>query len=324
MALINFRVVLVFLWICLQPQVGYAAKPCRILLVLWRGETQAEKSFLEHLGKIKKACGIDKISGDQDRVKLSTALREIEPNLLKYNAIYSYGTTVTGIIKTVVGGRIPVVFNMVADPVKSHLIDNPKNPKDNMTGVKNSVALDEQMAVYRKIVHFKTLLVPFNSREMNSALLIRELEELAQKQGWVLLPYRLAPESKSTEALVDDINDKKIKFDAMYFIADSYLSTAGPLIWAKIEDKNKKFPIFGATENFLNFGAAFTLAPTYADMGRRAAELMAIVIDKNSANGVPMQVYSNIPLIVNQKMIKKYKLKVPKGIATVNFIPAAN
>ncbi|MBV5335634.1 hypothetical protein JZU48_01030, partial [bacterium] len=52
-----------------------------VLMVLWKGETGAEKAFKTRLAELGVNAGYREVNGDQDRGRLANELRGIEPEI---------------------------------------------------------------------------------------------------------------------------------------------------------------------------------------------------------------------------------------------------
>src|SRR5262245_35483237 len=95
-----------------------AAKGLRVAMILWRGPTEAEKGFKEGLKEFGYSVEYTEMNANQDRAELGRLLREVlKPRLETFDYVYTYGTTVTLGAKSVVQDKVPVIFNIVNDPV---------------------------------------------------------------------------------------------------------------------------------------------------------------------------------------------------------------
>ena len=88
-----------------------------IAMVLWRGETDAERGFLDELNRLGHHPTFVTFNANQDRTVLATLLRQqLLPSLADYDYIYCFGTTATAMVKSLVGNRKPLIFSIVSDP----------------------------------------------------------------------------------------------------------------------------------------------------------------------------------------------------------------
>src|SRR5262249_61206608 len=101
-----------------MPVRSAGAKDLKIAMVLWRGETDAEKGFRAGLKDLGHPAQFVVMNANQDRAELGRLLRdELKPRLETFDYVYAYGTTVALAAKTIVQDKVPLLFNIVVDPV---------------------------------------------------------------------------------------------------------------------------------------------------------------------------------------------------------------
>src|SRR5262249_3726906 len=130
-------------------------KTFKVMLVLFRGETAAEHGFMEQLkARVPVEFAIRTVDGERAKVKefVDEAKRD-RPDL-----IYPFGTTVTldtvGAIGEVDPSRhivdIPVIFNIVADPIGAQLATGFTATGRNLTGVSHLVPMADQLRAMQR------------------------------------------------------------------------------------------------------------------------------------------------------------------------------
>lgn len=103
-----------------------------VYMVLWRGETDAEKGFMDYFKTHKIPARFIIKDCKNDKKKLPAILADIKKT--NPDLIYTFGTTAT---KFIAGSAkdhtsdknildIPIIFNIVAKPFESGLVDIPK------------------------------------------------------------------------------------------------------------------------------------------------------------------------------------------------------
>ena len=113
-----------------------AGKNLKISMVLWRGETDAEKGFRDGLKELGYSVQYTEMNAGQDRAELGRLLREdLKPRLDSVDYVYVYGTTVTLAAKSIVQDKTPVIFNIVADPVGAGVARSMESSGGNIAGV---------------------------------------------------------------------------------------------------------------------------------------------------------------------------------------------
>src|SRR4029450_989564 len=80
-----------------------SAKDLKIAMILWRGETEAEKGFQQGLKEFGYSVQYTVMNAGQDRTELGRLLREeVNPKLNNFDYIYVFGTTVASATKSIV------------------------------------------------------------------------------------------------------------------------------------------------------------------------------------------------------------------------------
>ena len=167
------------------------AKKLKIALALWRGETLAEKGFQNELKDYGYDLEISIFDAKQDRSTMGSHLRSEVFKNKKFDYIYSFGTTVTGMVKNIVRGKFPHIFNIVADPVGAGFVDSLEKTGGNISGVKNGPLMSKQILVAHNTLKFKKLGFIYNPQEMNSTLTLKELRKQGAKVGFAIKEFRL-------------------------------------------------------------------------------------------------------------------------------------
>src|SRR5215475_6697727 len=186
-----------------------SAKDLKIAMVLWRGETEAEKGFQQGLKEFGYSVQYTVMNAGQDRTELGRLLREeVNPKLNNFDYIYVFGTTVASTTKTIVQDRVPEIFNTVADPVGAGLMQSAESSGGNIAGVTNEIPLALQMETALKIVPFRRLGPLFNPREKNSMLVRDKISEVAGKFRFELIDLRSPP---AEDMLLENLQKLKNK-----------------------------------------------------------------------------------------------------------------
>jgi ABC-type uncharacterized transport system substrate-binding protein len=80
---------------CVPNALLAGTKTLNIAMILWRGETEAEKGFQQGLKEFGYSVQYTVMNAGQDRTELGRLLREeLNPKLNNFDYIYVFGTTV--------------------------------------------------------------------------------------------------------------------------------------------------------------------------------------------------------------------------------------
>lgn len=323
-----FRCLLVVL--CLFPSVSALAadaKPYRIMMLLYRGSTEAEKGFMDYFKRRNIATEYIVRDAQADNTRIADFVKEARE--LKPDLIYTFGTTVTAEVVGLMGEvdparhitDIPVVFNVVADPIGAKLVKNLKSSGRNLTGASHLVPLNAQMQALQAMRSTRSLGVIYNPQEKNSVLAVQELENLAAKFN---LSLKLAPiglDAKSKPAAdgialaMRDLVAMKPQF--IYLPSDSYLiKNAREVVQAA---QLARIPVFAATEAPIrNDGALLGLVSTYFNVGELAAHKAEQILTKKARPAqLPVETLNRFTYLVNMRAAKKLGVYPPLSVVKI-------
>jgi putative ABC transport system substrate-binding protein len=303
------RRVLLFAVCCALAAPALATEaPLTVLMLLYRGVTEAEKGFMDYL---KSRIPVEFIVRDAgaDTMKIEEFVREakrIRPNL-----IYTFGTTVTLATVGPVGKEeperhiadIPVVFNIVADPVGAGLARGFVATGRNLTGVSHLVPLTAQLMTMQRVKAVKRLGVVYNPHEANSVLTLRELKQHAGAHGFTLIEAALAIKAGTKVTSSDVASAVRTVLDArpdfIYLPSDSSLIQQAAAIVGP--SKAAGVPIISATESPIRReGALMGLVSSYYNAGTYAGYMAEqILAGRKNAGSIAIDTLQRFTLLMN-------------------------
>ncbi len=312
--------------ICHLAKATASAEPknYRVMMILYRGVTEAEKGFMNYFAERK--IPVDFIIRDvqEDKTLLPGLVNEIKTR--KPDLVYTFGTTVTAEVVGTIGKinpakhvtDIPVVFNIVADPVGAELIESLSSSNRNLTGVSHVVPIEAQVKALQSVRSFNRLGVIFNPQEKNSQLAVNELKNLAKKFKYQIdaIPVKLddngKPFAEGVAASMVELINRKPQF--IYIPSDSFLiknssAVTQPSIGAKI-------PTFSATEAPIReAGAMMGLVSTYYNVGKFAGyKAEQILVNGKAPRMIPIETLNRFTFLINMQTAKKVGLYPPVGV----------
>jgi ABC-type uncharacterized transport system substrate-binding protein len=265
--------VLMSLVIALGAALPVSAKTLRIAMVLWRGETDGEKGFRDGLKELGYVAQYTVMNANQDRAELGRMLREdLKPNLDRFDYVYVFGTTATLATKAIVQDKVPMIFNIVADPVGAGIVKSAEASGGNIAGVTNDIPLAQQLSTALKIVPVKRLGVFFNPREKNSMLIRDKIVEVATPLNIEIVDLRSPPAQDMLQENLQKLRDRSIVVDAVYLPADSFIVSNSKLIGAEL--RAVKVKSIAALETYVEHGALVGVVPEYQELGKLAASIV--------------------------------------------------
>lgn len=301
-----------------------AAGRLQVLAITFRGKTDVERGFEQHVSSRKLPMDIAwrDLGGDANRLPaVLDEIRAARPDL-----VYTAGTTVTlGVVGPhdgVVPGRhitdIPVLFTMVAAPVQSGIVPRLQGHGRNLTGVSHVVAMEAQVRAIAAYRRFDTLGVLSTPTERNAQAALDELHRLGHERGFRTVErcFRLdggsQPCADGAADLVRELKDAGAQW--LYLPPDSFLGTVAESTIVPAAMR-LGLPTFASTERLMRAGALSGLVSHDLDVGRFAAAKAArILLERQAAASLPVDLPRRFSYQIRMPAAQALKLPPPQPI----------
>ena len=293
------------------------ARTYRIFMALWRGPTEVEKAFADHLRESGVEAELIVRNAGQDAKKIpamAAEIKKLEPDL-----VYAWGTPMTlGLVgamgqsdpaRHVTG--IPVVFTMVSSPVGARLVADLGASGRNVTGVTHTVPLETQLNAMRSYGPFDRLGIIYNPEEDNSVAVAAQLAEMGAAEEFVLIERTLTDPAAIPE-LVAALKRAGAQF--LYIPADTLVGQhRQALTQAAIE---QGLPTFAAAElSIRSADALLGLVSRYDQVGRFTAhKARQILVEGKPAGEIPVERLTRFSLIVRMNVARQLGYYPPIGL----------
>ncbi|MCK4744253.1 MAG: ABC transporter substrate-binding protein [Sulfuriflexus sp.] len=302
-------------------------KQYTVVMLLWRGMTDAERGFIDYLKTENVNINYIVKNCEKDKTRLSDFIDEVKA--IKPDLVYTFGTTVTRRVIGALESRsadknildIPVVFNIVSDPVGAKLTASMESSKSNFTGVSHSVPIDTQIKVMKKVKPLNKIAVIYNPLERNSMLTVAALKIEAAKQNFSVIEAPLEISSNGKPKLDSIFNNiarvAQSEPDFLYLPPDSFLiANADSLITTA---NRYKMASFSSTEAPIRkSGALLGIVSTYYSVGKFAGyKAKQILLDKVEPASLPIETLKKFSLLVNISTAKKIDFFPPVSMLAV-------
>lgn len=288
----------------------------RVLVVAWRGMTPAEVGFIDYLERSGLDVGIDVIDVARDRDQVPAVLERIDRD--DVDLVYTFGTSLTlalaGSHDAPVLESVPIVFNIVADPVGAGVVRDLMSSGRNVTGASHLVPLDVQYRALQSVGPFARIGVPFNQAEANSGLAVQALRDLAAQEGHVLIEAPIdMEEAASVEARIDAAMSQLLAAEVglIYLPSDSLLIANAEQVVSMAQSAG--IPVFSATEAPIRqAGALFGLVSNYYTVGQLAGfKAWQILAENKSPASIPVETLSRFSFLINGSSMRSLALYPP-------------
>jgi putative ABC transport system substrate-binding protein len=281
-------------------------KRYKVMMILFRGTTPAETGFMDHLSsRLPVEFLVRDVAGESRKAHefVEEARRE------RVDLIYTFGTSVT---LEVVGATgkidpavhvtdIPVVFNIVADPVGAGLAPAFAATGRNLTGVSHLVPMADQLRAMQRFRQVAKLGVIYNASEPNSRLAVAQLRGLVGQFKLQLVEAAIISGPKPEAAEIAQAMRPLIaaRPGFIYLPSDSSLIERADAIVELARPAG--IPIISATEGPIREdGALMGLVSNYANAGAFAGyKAEQILRGKEAVSNIPIETLRRFTLVVN-------------------------
>jgi len=283
------------------------AKEYRVAMITWRGETIAEKGFIDELSK-SRAYDITliKYNAAQDNQRLQKIIEQIQRSPM--DIIYVFGTTATKTVLSKIKDT-PVIFNIVSRPVGSGIIASWESSKNNATGASNKVSSIHQLKTLKKVINYTKLGIIYNPKEQNSIIQRNNVKRLENRLHFSLKEYRISCE----QDIINILPQIKGQVDAVFLPADSMIKFLGKKILKKINEY--RIPSLSSVGSMVSEdGVLLGFVPKYYELGKIAAQKAILILNGRKPSDIPSSVLDHYNISVNMKTARKINIQIPMSV----------
>jgi len=204
---------------------------------------------------------------------------------------------------------IPTVFSAVTDPVDAGIAKDWKSSGNNVTGTSDKVSIDEQLAVFKKLIpNAKTLGFIYSTSEINSINQLKELKDLASKYDLTIKEIGVANINEINQNLSSVIGS----VDGLYAPTDNNVAASYSLV-ADICLKNNK-AIIGAESAIVEKGGLVSKGIDYYELGKLAGYKAAEILDGKKPADIEIETMKEFTITINTDVAKKLNITIPEDI----------
>ncbi|MDR0351763.1 MAG: hypothetical protein LBH49_03960 [Puniceicoccales bacterium] len=257
-------------------------KSLNILIITWRGSTDAERGFFDRLKNMNydaKCINFD--AGQSVNSLIKFLSKKFTTNGIDY--VYTFGTQASLLVADKLKNSVPQIFNVVSFPEKCGLVnDNHSHNGGNLSGIKSSASIDAQISNAMEFLKFKKLGVLVSTKEQNCLDSYSQIVESAKKFGFEVQQIDIN-KKKDLQSTIS-----KIKMARDKYSMDALFITAGSIFVSNIKDivsvaNELKIPSIAEIEKMVADGALFGTVSNYYMAGKIAADILYI-----NQFGIPM------------------------------------
>ncbi|MFA5491016.1 MAG: ABC transporter substrate-binding protein, partial [Candidimonas sp.] len=195
---------------------------------------------------------------------------------------------------------IPVVYSAITDPVAAQLVSTLAPSGTNVTGVSDSLALEKQVELIKKVVPgAKRVGMVYNPGEANSVVVVQRLRELLPQSGMTLVEAtaaRTVDVGAAARSLVG-------KVDVIYTNTDNNVVSAYEAL-VKVGN-DAQVPLVASDTDSVKRGAIAALGINYSDLGVQTGKMVIRILKGEKPGDIASETSDKLELFVNKGAAKK-------------------
>lgn len=186
------------------------------------------------------------------------------------------------------GSNVPVVFGVIADPVRAGVMNDLTTPGGNMTGVKLNQNQALRLELFLQIVpEIKTLAVLYNPNDSAPVSAVNQIKSIIRKTSIELLLI----ESPDNQAVTDGLQIIGEKADSIFLVPDSIVNKRIKDI-VKIANTHK-LPLSGPSSAQIRQGGLMSYGIDHNEVGIQAARIADQILKGAKAGTIPVETASS-------------------------------
>ena len=229
----------------------------------------------------------------------------------KPDVIFTVATAPTAAAKQATT-TLPIVFAVVADPLRSGFIASYASSQNNLTGITNSAGplSGKRLELLQEIVPgIKRVLVLVAPQESVAQVSFQFLVELAPKLGIALL-RRDVTSREEIEQTLKALPQGAV--DAIYHVPSSLVGAHIDLLIRK--SKEDKIPLTVHEDSMVEQGALVSYGANIRLIGMQAAKIMAKIFKGVKPAEIPVQTPEKLALAINLTTARAIGLDIPRSV----------
>lgn len=229
----------------------------------------------------------------------------------KMDLIFTNTSPATQAAKDATAGTlIPVVFSMVADPVRAGFVASIQTSGNNLTGTSCAyidIAGKRLEILKEAFPQIKKVLVLYRIGDKSGEPSAEEIKKAGQKLG-IQVIVKPVEKSEEIKEILKKLNPGEV--DALMDPADSMVTANIDLL---VETSLRlKIPLMMLSNREAEKGAIITYGVDYFDLGKQSARLAAKVLEGSAPSEIPIEMPRIFRLIVNMKTANEINLSFPE------------
>jgi putative tryptophan/tyrosine transport system substrate-binding protein len=208
---------------------------------------------------------------------------------------------------------IPIVLAVAFDPVSAGLVSSLARPGGNVTGmsIQQPDLVGKRLELLREVIpQLRRLAIMANANyapPMLEAERVRATAHALDLEAARLEIWRSEEIAPAFEAISG-------KADALYVVSDALIAANRTLIVTLA--LSARLPTILSYRDYVEAGGLMSYGPNYADLFRRAAEMVDKILNGTKPSDIPIEQPSKFELVINLTTARAIGLTVPLTVLT--------
>ncbi|NKZ27667.1 tryptophan ABC transporter substrate-binding protein [Vagococcus lutrae] len=206
--------------------------------------------------------------------------------------------------------EIPIVLGAITDPENAGLVSSNEHPGGNITGVSDQSPVEAQFDLLKLLLPATQRVgILISSAEDNAIVQAERAEASAKERGLTTKRY-VVPSSNEINSIVSNMVRE---IDTLYIPTDNTIANNMSAV-AQIATQ-AHVPIIPSVASMVEEGGVATIGINQTDLGVQTGRMAADIVLKNKNPGdMPIYVFSEGDLIVNEEQLDSLGITVPKEV----------
>lgn len=206
--------------------------------------------------------------------------------------------------------EIPIVLGAITDPEKAGLVSSNEHPGGNITGVSDQSPVEAQFDLLKLLLPATQRVGILISSAEDNAIVQAERAEAAAKERGLTTKRYVVPSSNEINSIVSNMVRE---IDTLYIPTDNTIANNMSAV-AQIATQ-AHVPIIPSVASMVEEGGVATIGINQTDLGVQTGRMAADIVLKNKNPGdMPIYVFSEGDLIVNEEQLDSLGITVPKEV----------
>lgn len=288
-----------------------AKERVEIAMVLWRGETEAEKGFREKLAASPDyEVVITAFDAGQSKEKLDKILAGLDHK--RFRLAYTFGTMVTqaALQQT---RDIPIIFNIVQRPVEGKVAASMEHPGNRATGASNLVPMDSAFRTLGTLMNIRKLGFVYSSHDPAPRYQLAEIKQQQKRFGFKTFEFPINGK-EGIASTMKQVIDARV--DAVIFPSDSFVKANATRIIG-ILNQHRIPSVVVIPEMVSENRALISLGPDYRTLGQLAADNALQVLNGRKPADLPVRVVPQLSIMINLATADRLGIHIPLQLLSV-------